>query len=174
MTSTSDRLRDWLCREAREALGPHAHLPALLLWCDPDCSWLDLLRELNDAIHKLAAFDAKLDQVARSGSATEGLKKLLECDPHDDWSSLDGKRPFPTTTVDLITQESTCAPDIHDVLRENFAPLQRAGLLSADVLAERDVERAISDRPHWRADARRWIREGKLRQPGWWWEEAGS
>jgi hypothetical protein len=50
----------------------------------------------------------------------------------------------------------------------NIAPLQRAGLLAADVLAAKDVEKAIADRAEWRADERRWCREGKLPQPGWW------
>jgi len=124
--------------------------------------------ELDDAIHELTEFDAKLEQVARDGFATAGLKKLLEPELLDRWCSLDGKRPHPTTKAELITQESSYAPDINDGVRVNIAPLQKAGLLPADVLAKKDVDKAIADRAEWRADERRWVREGKLPQPGWW------
>jgi hypothetical protein len=43
-----------------------------------------------------------------------------------------------------------------------------SGLLAADVLARKDVDKAIADRAGWRADERRWVREGKLPKPGWW------
>jgi hypothetical protein len=36
------------------------------------------------------------------------------------------------------------------------------------VLARKDVDKAIADRAGWRADERRWVREGKLPRPGWW------
>ncbi|MGA2702512.1 MAG: DNA methyltransferase [Isosphaeraceae bacterium] len=124
--------------------------------------------ELDDAIHELTAFDAKLEKVAREGFDTPGLKKLLASEALDRWCSLDGKRPHPTTTVELIGQESAYAPDINDGVRVNIAPLQKAGLLAADVLANKDVDKAIADRAQWRADERRWVREGKLPQPGWW------
>ena len=51
---------------------------------------------------------------------------------------------------------------------ELLSPLQKAGLLAADVLAKKDVDKAIAHRAQWRADERRWVREGKLPQPGWW------
>jgi hypothetical protein len=50
----------------------------------------------------------------------------------------------------------------------NVAPLQKAGLLAAEVIAKKDLEKAISDRAEWRADERRWCREGKLPKCGWW------
>jgi hypothetical protein len=37
-----------------------------------------------------------------------------------------------------------------------------------DVLAGKDVGKAIADRAVWRDDERRWCREGKLPKPGWW------
>lgn len=40
---------DWLCRQITEVLGHHSSSPPLLLWCDPDRSWLDLLREGSKA-----------------------------------------------------------------------------------------------------------------------------
>lgn len=128
--------------------------------------------ELEDAIQELSAFDTKLEQVAREGFATPGLAKLLADEPLDRRCSLDGKRPHPTTTADLIAQESAYAPDINDGVRVNIAPLQKAGLLAADVLAKKDLDKAIADRAEWRADERRWVREGKLPQPGWWPEES--
>ena len=82
-------------------------------------------------------------------------------------ASLDGKRPPPATIAEFIVQESLYAPDINDGVRVNIAPLQKAGLLHADVLDSKDADKAISDRAEWRADERRWVREGKLPQPGW-------
>lgn len=43
--------------------------------------------------------------------------------------------------------------------------------MAADVLAAKDVDKAIADRAEWRADERRWAREGKLPRPGWWKEK---
>ena len=83
-------------------------------------------------------------------------------------ASLDGQRPPPQSIADFITQESRYAPDINDGVRVNIAPIQKAGLLHADVLDSKDADKAIADRAEWRADERRWVREGKLPQPGWW------
>jgi hypothetical protein len=86
----------------------------------------------------------------------------------DEFSSLDGHRAAPATIRDFMQQESFYAPDLNDGVRVNIAPLQRAGILAADVLAAKDLDKAIADRAEWRADERRWVREGKLPQPGWW------
>lgn len=86
----------------------------------------------------------------------------------DQISSLDERRAPPKTIADFIAQESLYAPNINDGIRVNIAPLQKAGLLATDVLAAKDVDKAIADRAEWRADERRWVREGKLPQPGWW------
>ena len=40
-----DTFRDWLCRQIGDVLDRQSVLPPLLVWCDPDRSWLDLLRE---------------------------------------------------------------------------------------------------------------------------------
>ncbi len=40
----------------------------------------------------------------------------------------------------------------------------------ADVVAKKDVDKALNDRAVWRSDERRWCREAKLPQPGWWLE----
>ena len=92
----------------------------------------------------------------------------------DTVSSLDGRRAPPATIRDFIRQESIYAPDLNDGVRVNIAPLQRTGLLAADVIGRKDVEKAIADRAEWRADERRWCREGKLPRPGWWPEDAPS
>lgn len=86
----------------------------------------------------------------------------------DPFASLDGQRQPPPTIAEFIAQESRYIPDINDGVRVNIAPLQKAGLLAADVLAAKDVDKAIADRADWRADERRWCREGKLPRPGWW------
>jgi hypothetical protein len=88
----------------------------------------------------------------------------------DEVASLDGKRKPPATIAEFVSQESAYAPDINDGVRVNIAPLQQAGLLHADVLDFKDAEKAIADRAEWRADERRWVREGKLPRPGWWGE----
>lgn len=86
----------------------------------------------------------------------------------DPFASLDGQRQPPQTIADFVAQESRYAPDINDGVRVNIAPLQKAGLLATDVLAAKDINKAIADRAEWRADERRWCREGKLPRPGWW------
>jgi hypothetical protein len=86
----------------------------------------------------------------------------------DTVASLDGQRPPPQSIADFITQESRYAPDLNDGVRVNIAPIQKAGLLHAEVLDAKDADKAIADRAEWRADERRWVREGKLPQPGWW------
>ncbi|MDO9541945.1 MAG: BREX-1 system adenine-specific DNA-methyltransferase PglX [Kiritimatiellia bacterium] len=93
---------------------------------------------------------------------------LAEQAMYDQLSSLNGKRPPPQTVAEFIRQESLYQPDINDGGRVNIAPLQKAGLLTADILAGKDVDKAIADRSVWRDDERRWCREGKLPKPGWW------
>jgi hypothetical protein len=87
---------------------------------------------------------------------------------YDAISGLDGVRRPPRSVAEWVAQESAYAPDINDGVRVNIAPLQKAGLLAADVLAAKDLDKAIADRADWRTDERRWCREGKLPQPGWW------
>jgi hypothetical protein len=74
----------------------------------------------------------------------------------------------PTTLAEFVAQESQYQPDINDGVRVNIAPLQKSGVLMRDVLDPKDVERAIADRAEWRADERRWARQGILDHPGWW------
>jgi len=87
---------------------------------------------------------------------------------YDAISSVDGRRRPPTTVMEWVAQERSYVPDINDGVRVNIAPLQKARLLAAEVLAKNDLDKAIADRAEWRADERRWCREGKLPHPGWW------
>ena len=96
------------------------------------------------------------------------LAQLAAKEPLDHWTSYDGQAAQPATRVEFEAQEMRYDPDINDGVRVNIAPLQKYGLLTADVLDAKDLEKAISDRAEWRADERRWCREGKLPQPGWW------
>jgi len=128
--------------------------------------------ELEDQINELRDFDATLQKVITEGFASKELTKIVKDEPLDKWSSLDGVRSEPESQEDLLQQESRYFPDINDGVRVNIAPLQKAGLLAADVLTKKDVDKAIADRAQWRADERRWCRENKLPQPGWWPEAA--
>ena len=113
-------------------------------------------------------FDAALQSVIQEGFASRELTKLLKDEAPDRLCSLDGRRPEPETPEAFFQQESRYFPDINDGVRVNIAPLQKAGLLAADVLSKKDVDKAIADRAQWRSDERRWCRDGKLPQPGWW------
>ena len=124
--------------------------------------------ELQEAIQELREFDAKLEQVATQGFAGPTLERIVAQESLDRWCSIDGVRPPPDSREALLRQEQSYLPDLNDGVRVNIAPLQKAGLLAADVLAAKDVDKAIADRAEWRADERRWCREGKLPKPGWW------
>jgi hypothetical protein len=45
--------------------------------------------------------------------------------------------------------------------------VQQASLLAADLRKAKDATKAIADRARWRADERRWVRDGKLPRCGW-------
>ncbi|MCZ7570449.1 MAG: hypothetical protein M5U01_17930 [Ardenticatenaceae bacterium] len=124
-------------------------------------------------IHELEAFAAKLREVEEEGFACQELDDLLakeesrngRKEPLDRWSG-DGYLP-PSSREALLHQERAWRVDINDGVRVNIAPLQLAGLLASDVLKAKDARQAIADRARWRADERRWVREGKLPRCGW-------
>jgi len=124
--------------------------------------------ELEAAIHELRDFDAALEQVATQGFASQALEEIVAQEPLDGWCSIDGVKPTPEDREVLLRQEQSYIPDLNDGVRVNIAPLQKAGLLATKVLAKKDLDKAIADRAEWRADERRWCREGKLPRPGWW------
>jgi hypothetical protein len=119
-------------------------------------------------IEELKDFEVKLEGVERDGFASEALIRIASKEPLDKWTSRDGKREHARERDAFLAQERRYDPDLNDGVRVNIAPLQKAGLLAADVLAAKDLDKAISDRAEWRADERRWCRESKLPHPGWW------
>lgn len=87
---------------------------------------------------------------------------------HDEFAAPGPERPAPRDLPAFIRQEGAFIPDLNDGVRVNIAPLQRAGLLAADVLPTKDLEKALKDRARWRSDERRWCRSNRLPRPGWW------
>ncbi len=143
------------------------------------------LRDLDSQIRHLKAQIKQQknqldDQVSRAAKVREAIERweYAEAETWEPWlagqplydsiSSLDGKQRPPLTVEEFVRQESIYAPDINDGVRVNIAPIQKAGLLPYEVLPAKDMDKAISDRIQWRSDERRWCREGKLPQPGWW------
>jgi hypothetical protein len=116
-------------------------------------------------IHELEEFAARLRAVEEQGFACPALDDLLAAEPLDRWSG-DGVLP-PADRAALLGQEQAWRVDINDGVRVNVAPLQAAGLLASDVLAAKELPKAIADRARWRSDERRWVRAGKLPRCGW-------
>lgn len=123
---------------------------------------------LEYLIEELKEFDAKLEKVINEGFDSTSLREIVAEESLDRWTSVDAEASPPPTRDLFYNQEKAYNPDINDGVRVNIAPLQKAGILAADVLSKKDMNRAIRDRTEWRADERRWCREGKLPQPGWW------
>jgi hypothetical protein len=124
--------------------------------------------QLDNWITELKDFTQVLQDVADDGFDSAMLRDIVKKEPLDKWMSRDGKSQQPKTGDEFYAQEKRYDPDINDGVRVNIAPLQKAGLLAAEVIAKKDVEKAIADRAEWRADERRWCREGKLPKCGWW------
>lgn len=124
--------------------------------------------QLDNWIAELNDFSKALQDVADDGFESPVLREIVKNEPLDKWTSSDGKVPHPKSAEEFHAQEKRYDPDINDGVRVNIMPLQKAGLLAADVIAKKDVEKAIADRAEWRADERRWCREGKLPKCGWW------
>jgi SAM-dependent methyltransferase len=124
--------------------------------------------ELEEKLDELKVFDVRLEQVIVEGFASPAVDRIIAKERLDKWLSRDGRVRVSETRDALLAQERRYDPDLNDGVRVNIAPLQRACLLAADVIATKDIETAIADRAEWRADERRWCREGKLPQPGWW------
>jgi hypothetical protein len=119
----------------------------------------------GDRLRELEEFADKLRQVEENGFDTPELEKLLASERLDRWSG-DGYLA-PASRDELSQQERSWRVDINDGVRVNIAPLQLAGLLAGDVLKGPDAKKALADRARWRADERRWVREGKLPRCGW-------
>jgi hypothetical protein len=122
---------------------------------------------LAGIVDELKTFEAALDIVNAQGFLSRRLGELLAREEPDHWARRMPKSAIPDKEV-FLRQEQAYDPDLNDGVRVNIAPLQKYRLLAADVLASKDVERAIQDRATWRSDERRWCHEGKLPKPGWW------
>ncbi len=119
----------------------------------------------NERIQELTAFVEKLRSIEEQGFACPELEKLIAEEPLDRWSG-DGYLA-PSNRKELLRNEQTWHMDINDGVRVNIAPLQPVGVLASDVLKPADAKKALVDRAHWRADERRWVRDGKLPRCGW-------
>jgi hypothetical protein len=89
--------------------------------------------ELDGSIAELVSFDLQVEALILSGFSCPAI----EGDTSSAYASL---RRY--------------SPHRDDGVRVNVAPLQRAGILAAEVLAAKDVMKAITDRAAWQtADA---------------------
>ncbi len=120
---------------------------------------------ITPRVQELQDFVSRLREVERDGFASPELDKLLAKEPLDRWSG-DGLTP-PVNRDELVRTERAWHVDLNDGVRVNIAPLQLAGLLASDVLKAADAKKAMADRARWRADERRWVREGKLPRCDW-------
>jgi len=116
-------------------------------------------------VQELEAFMETLRGVEEQGFDTPQLEDGFLGEPLDRWSG-DGILA-PASRDALLAQERAWAVNINDGVRVNIAPLQLAGVLAADVLKDADAKKALADRVRWRADERRWVREGTLPRCGW-------
>lgn len=116
-------------------------------------------------LQELLAFVEKLRHIEERGFACPELDTIIAEEPLDRWSG-DGYLP-PAKRDELLHNEQAWHVDINDGVRVNISPLQLAGVLASDVLKAVDAKKAITDRAHWRADERRWVRDGKLPRCGW-------
>jgi hypothetical protein len=124
---------------------------------------------LAESVDELKTFEIALDTVNAKGFLSRRLEQLLAREEPDHWARRTPRSPIPDQEA-FFLQEQLYDPDLNDGVRVNIAPLQKSGLLAADVLTNKDMQRAIEDRAEWRAEERRWCREGKLPKPGWWQE----
>ena len=119
----------------------------------------------NARIQELEAFVEKLRFIEEQGFACPELDRFMAVEPLDRWSG-DGYLA-PTSRDELLRNEQAWRVDINDGVRVNIAPLQLAGVLASDVLKPADAKKALADRARWRADERRWVRDGKIPLCGW-------
>ncbi len=119
----------------------------------------------KECIRELEDFVLRLQRVEGTGFVSPELQQILALEPLDRWCG-DGYNT-PTSHDAWLRHEQEWRVDINDGVRVNIAPLQLAGVLTSDVLKPTDAKKALSDRVHWRADERRWVRGGKLPRCGW-------
>lgn len=117
---------------------------------------------------ELDELDARLALLVERGFACPELESVVAAEPLDGWTARAQGLARPASRGELACWEQRYAPNQHDGIRVNAAPLERAGLLAARVLRPADAERAVADRARWRAEERRWCRDGLADAPSWW------
>ncbi|MBX2997170.1 MAG: hypothetical protein KF893_01575 [Caldilineaceae bacterium] len=107
--------------------------------------------QANTLIQELEYFARRMRQVEEKGFACAALDKFVADEALDRWS---GDGIFsPASHAALLAQEEAWQVDINYGVRVNIAPIQQAALLAGDVLAKKDVDKAIADRARWRRRA---------------------
>jgi hypothetical protein len=114
----------------------------------------------QERIRELEEFSARLLVIEQQGFACPELQEIAATEPLDRWSG-DGAA-HTTDQAAFQRAEAAWRIDLNDGVRVNIAPLQLAGVLTREVLNPTDARKALSDRAHWRAEERRWVRAGKL------------
>ena len=100
--------------------------------------------QLEVWIYELKDFETRLEEVENVGFASLVLDKIAKNEPLDRWTSRDGQAQPPQDAHAFELQEKRYDPDLNDGVRVNIAPLQKAGLLAANVLNAKDLDKAIS------------------------------
>jgi len=123
---------------------------------------------LERQIGELRELDARLAEIAAEGFACSELDVDAAVDPLDRFAAAQAGDEPPGSRAELRASEGRYRPCVHDGIRVNIAPLERAQVLASKVLGADDAAHAISSRTRWRAEERDLCRQGKLEAPYWW------
>lgn len=105
---------------------------------------------VHERIRELEDLAARLRTIEEQGFACPSLQATVAVEVPDQ-----------RDRTALQRAEAAWQIDINDGVRVNIAPLQLAGVLAKAVLSPKDAHKALSDRAHWRADERRWVRSAR-------------
>jgi len=119
----------------------------------------------QERIRELEEFVERLRAIEERGFFCQELQEIVAEEVLDRWCGDGYQRPADKAAFQH--GEESWHVDINDGIRVNIAPLQLAGVLAREVLNGKDAKKALGDRVRWRADERRWVREGKLPRCGW-------
>jgi SAM-dependent methyltransferase len=156
---------DTLPKLRSQVVRPLQQRVATELAAEPTAAQADRLRA---AEADLADFDERLGAVVAEGFAHAELGPILGSERLDRWCGAGPDEPPPPDAAHFTRREGQYRPRVDDGIRVNVAPLQRALLLSREVLSRRDVDAAILDRARWRGELRRRCRAGELDRLPWW------
>lgn len=123
------------------------------------------LSAIQERIRELEECAARLQTIEEQGFACRDLQESSATEALDYWSGSGESCLADRATFQR--NEAAWQIDINDGVRVNIAPLQLAGILAGEVLKPKDALKALSDRVHWRAEERRWVRAGQLPSCGW-------